>query len=287
MIVITVVTVAAILTTAGGGYLFGVHLGRKSRQELIAVATTQSDRVRELELQLASQASQVAAADRVRDEMRSLMAPLVGGDQQGTQLQELQEQMRQLATRVSTSDRSGEQLDGFREELHRTLAPLLERERASQQDLREFMSNVLSPLMENERRGQALQNLSFSRRGREQLPTLLDSIARRGGFSALLVSDEVGLPLAASSGAKDADVLAGVSSLILTLADRVTQSGGATPNAVLVRDVSNTLFLHRIFTAGEERFLVTAVARGGTMTPESLDPALVALENALSRGQAA
>lgn len=213
-----------------------------------------------------------------------MMAPLVG---QQAGVEQLQRQMQQLVTRITTSDKDGEQIESLRRELHRTIAPLLERDRTTHQDLRAFMSDVLSPLLESERRGKALHSLSQSRRGREHLPTLLDTMARRGAFLAVLLSDEVGLPLAASSGAKDADVLAGVSSIILTLADRVTRSGGPAPNAVLIRDSANAFILHRIFKVGDERFVVTAVAKGTAVATDALDPALPALEHALEKNQAA
>ena len=94
--------------------------------------------------------------------------------------------------------------------------------------------------------------------------------------------DEMGLPLAASSGARDADVIAGVSSLVLTLADRVTSSGGASPLSVLIRDSANQRILHRIFTVGKSRFIATAVAQGSEISTDAIDPALAALEEILA-----
>lgn len=285
MMVVTFLTVvAAVLTTAGAGYVLGVHLGRKARSSLAHALMQKDELARRLELALAEHRTLHSSTERVREEMRAMMAPLVG---QQTGVEQLQRQMQQLVARITSSDKDGEQIESLRRELHRTIAPLLERDKTTQQDLRAFMSDVLSPLLESERRGQALHSLSQSRRGREHLPMLLDTMARRGAFLAVLLTDEVGLPLAASSGAKDADVLAGVSSIILTLADRVTRSGGPTPHAVLIRDSSNAYILHRIFNVGDERFLVTAVTKGSAIATDALDPALPALEHALEKNQAA
>lgn len=284
MVTTVLVTIAAILTTSGAGYLFGVHLGRRSRSSLAAEIQRERERARSLELSLTEQRTLQTSAERVREEMRTIMAPLMG---QQASVEHLQNQMQQLVSRISNADKDGEQIEALRQELRRTLAPLLDRERESQQDLRAFMSDVLSPLLENERRGKALQSIAQTRRGREHLPTLLDTMARRGGFSAILLSDEMGLPLAATSGAKDTDVLAGVSSIILTLADRVTRSGGPTPTAVLIRDTSNAFILHRIFSVSAERFLVTAVSNGAPIASDALDPALPALERALEKNKAA
>lgn len=270
------VALAGIAGTGLGGYLLGVLLGRRSRRALQNDAALKQLRVEQLEHALAQ--SSTAAAGQVRE----LLAPLLGQQQASTQ--QLREQMQQIAGRLSADDRKGETVEVLRQELHRTLAPMLERDR-EQKGLRQLVLDVMGPFMENERRAQGLKTVAAPKRGREQLPALLDTIARRGGFAAVLLSDEVGLPLAASSGARDAEVLAGVSSLILSLADRVTKTGGPTPTAVLVRDTANQIILHRIFTAGGERFLVTAVSKG-EVSSTALDPALTALENVLGKNAA-
>ena len=51
--------------------------------------------------------------------------------------------------------------------------------------------------------------------------------------------------------------------------------------AVLIRDSSNQRILHRIFSVNNERFLVTAVAKGNEIATDALDPALPALEEML------
>lgn len=282
------VALVGVAVTGTGGYLVGVALGRRARKRLAAQAEGQGQRIEQLQLALAHEQSSASAAAGVRDQLQSMLAGWMG--QQQASAEQLQAQIRQQMETVVGQLAAGERSDGdverMRQEIHQALAPMLERDR-DQKGLRELVLDVLGPMMESERRAQGLKSLRAPLRGREQLPALLDNIARRGGFAAVLLSDEVGLPLAASSGARNADVLAGVSSLILSLADRVTKSGAPTPTAVLVRDGSNQLILHRIFSAAGERFLLTGVSKGSEVPTTALDPVLTALEDVLAKSQAA
>jgi len=279
--------------TGGGGYLLGTRASKESQEGLeqeLAQAQRQTAvlsqdlnqaqaRAMSLESSLAHERKSSSTADQVASQVRNLLTPIVGAQEAAAK--NLQAQMRELAQRVTDGDDSVERLDALRSELQQTLAPILKQDRENQ-GIHKMMLDVLGPLMEKERRAQGLTLVSPNRGGRTHLPRLLDTLARRGGFAAVLLSDEMGLPLAASSGARDADVLAGVSSLVLTLADRVASSGGPAPLAVLLRDASNQRILHRIFTVNDDRFLVTAVAKGSEISTDALDPALTALEEVLS-----
>jgi predicted regulator of Ras-like GTPase activity (Roadblock/LC7/MglB family) len=227
---------------------------------------------------LAHERSASSTAEEVASQVRTLISPMVGAQKAASA--NLQAQMRELAQRVTTGDDSVERLDALRTELQQALAPLLKQDQ-EKQGIQKMMLDVLGPLMEKERRARGLTLVSPSNRSRHQLPKLLDTLAHRGGFAAVLLSDEMGLPLAASAGARDADVLAGVSSLVFSLADRVATSGSATPLAVLLRDAANQRILHRIFSVEDDRYLVTAVSKGGEISTDALDPALAALEDIL------
>jgi predicted regulator of Ras-like GTPase activity (Roadblock/LC7/MglB family)/gas vesicle protein len=270
---------AGAVATGGGGYLVGVRARQRRIEQLTTELSGAQARSAALETSLAHERQSSQTAEQVATQVQSLITPMVGAQQAAAR--NLQAQMQALAERVANDDDNVERLDALRSELQHTLAPLLEQERQNQ-GIHKLMLDVLGPLMEKERRAQGLTLVSPNRRGRNHLPRLLDTLAHRGGFSAVLLSDEMGLPLAASSGARDADVLAGVSSLVLTLADRVTSSGGPAPLSVLLRDASNQRILHRIFSVGSERFLVTAVAKGGEISTDALDPALTALEDILA-----
>jgi len=275
--------------TGGGGYLVGVTAKRRACRQLEADYTQLRTHAESLEASLAAQQTASAATEQVREEMRSLITPLVGAQRaSAAQLQaQIQGQLHELARRFESEQDSGDRLEVLREEIHQSIAPLLQQDRESK-DVRAMVRDMLGPLMQKEKRAQGLTKLAVAgRTGRQHLPRLLETVAMRGGFSAVLLSDEMGLPLAASAGARDADVLAGVSSLILTLADRVSKAGGPMPLAVLLRDAANQRILHRIFQIGDERYLVTAVSRGEEITTDALDPALGALEDVLAAGKAA
>lgn len=290
MLTSILLVLTGVLATGGGGYLIGARAGKKAREGLktdlrqaerqAAVLSEDLAQARAtgatLETSLAHERKASTTAEQLTTKVRSLISPIVGA--QKAAAQNLQAQMSELAERFGAGDDGVERLEALRSELQQTLAPLVVQDRENHK----MMLDVLGPLMEKERRAQGLTLVSPNRRGRHHLPRLLDTLVRRGGFATVLLSDEMGLPLAASSGARDADVIAGVSSLVFTLADRVASSGGAAPMAVLLRDSSNQRILHRIFTVGKERFLVTAVAKGSEISTDALDPALAALEHILS-----
>lgn len=161
-------------------------------------------------------------------------------------------------------------------------AAVAQQRNAGRDGLRE-VERILSPLLEKERVAQAIQHIDLGRGTREELPRLLDAIAQAGGLSTLVLSDDSGLPLAASAGAERAEVLAGVWSQLLTLADRVVENGAPAPMGVRVLDVDGRVLAHRIFSAGAQRFLLTAVSRTGGLSPEALEPAVAKLERVLMR----
>lgn len=147
--------------------------------------------------------------------------------------------------------------------------------------VRDSMRQVVEPLRAH-RRAQRLRSLSAHAAGRKQLSGLLDEIAQRGGFSGVVLSDEVGFLLAESRGARDAEGLAGLSSLVFTLADRTRQAGRPPPTAVVVRDAADQRTLHRMFSIDGERYLLTAVS-AQELSVDALDPTLTALERCLDR----
>lgn len=69
---------------------------------------------------------------------------------------------------------------------------------------------------------------------------------------------------------------------LLAVDDRVVLSGAPGAQSVVVHDAANQTLLHRLFTSSGNRFLLTAVTRGRTLSPEVLDPALGKLERILA-----
>lgn len=141
------------------------------------------------------------------------------------------------------------------------------------------LARQLAP--DGERMARALADARAS--SRKDLPPLLDRIATEGALRAVLLGDEVGLLLASSSGAEDAEVIAGASSLLLTHADRLGQGGIAAPLAILIHDEADRLTLHRVIRVQDRRYLLTAIGRRETLGLGSLDPAVDLLERVLAR----
>lgn len=167
-------------------------------------------------------------------------------------------------------------------DLQGLLCVMRERDRESR-ILGDTVRTLIGPLVERERLSHELSHLPRTTGATGALAELVNAIADKGGFSAVLLSDDVGLPLATSHSARDVDLLIGVSTLLLTLGDRIAMSGAAPPNSVVLRDGDGQSVVHRIFTVDGARYLLTAVARGTSLAPDSLDPALGAVEATLSR----
>lgn len=303
IVTLTLVTVGAASALLGSGYLFGAQRGRSARAALAAHAASRDVALREAESNLSIERRAAESDATRRQELESLLGPLTRREQTSNEeiekVEELKREVRaiarSLAERDSHQDELRREVRGalasfakqpgdeakLEGQVRRLVAPLLQREEQSEK-LRDALQEVLRPMIERERVGRDLARLP-STSGLGGLPKLLDAIAERGGFTAVVLSDDVGLPLAASAGALDAETLAGTSSLLLTLADRAARDGAPAPQAVVVRDASNQTLLHRIFRVGDERFMLTAVARGVEVATGALDPALGTLERALAR----
>jgi hypothetical protein len=148
------------------------------------------------------------------------------------------------------------------------------------------LREVVAPLAEHARVQTALTELPSLYRHRGHLGQLLAEVAQRAGLSTMILSDEVGLPLAATA-ADGSEALAAAASLLLTLADRLASTGQPAPIGAVSRDVEGHLTLHRIFACGEERYVLTAVAKGTVLAPDSLDPILPQLRQLLIQRSAA
>ncbi|MFO0616362.1 MAG: hypothetical protein U0414_27470 [Polyangiaceae bacterium] len=305
---LTLVTVGAASALLGSGYLFGARRGRTARAALAAHAESREVALREAESRLSLERRTAESDAARRRELESILVPLTRQTQTSNEelekVEELKREVRAIARSLAERDSHQDELrrevrgalasfakqpgDEAKLEGHvrRLVAPLLQREEQSEK-LRDALQEVLRPMIERERMGRDLARLPPSTSGLGGLPKLLDAIAERGGFTAVVLSDDVGLPLAASAGALDVETLAGSSSLLLTLADRAARDGAPPPQAVVVRDASNQTLLHRIFRVGDERFMLTAVARGVEIATGALDPALGTLERALARNNIA
>ena len=149
-------------------------------------------------------------------------------------------------------------------------------------NLRATIQQVLSPLVQRERLSHELSHLETQLGQGKDLTTLLDQIAEKGNFETVLLGDEAGWPLAASSNTQDLERWGATTSLLLLLADRMSRDNAPAPLALMVLDEANKVTLCRIFRASGQRLSLTAASTGAQLTPTALDPALVKVNAVLS-----
>jgi hypothetical protein len=162
------------------------------------------------------------------------------------------------------------------------LEPLRAQEKKNEEAVREVLK-LVQPVLEKDRLSQNLQELPALADSRIGLRQLLDGLAERGGFPAVVLSDEAGLPLACNRACRSPDTLAGSSSLLLILADRMPRHGVARPHSFVVHDDAGQVTLHRIFQAGEKRFLLSVVSNNSAVfaQPEVFDTPVARLRTLL------
>jgi hypothetical protein len=167
----------------------------------------------------------------------------------------------------------------------RLVSPLLTRENETK-GLRDMMRELVGPMLEKQRWQRAVP-ARRQRRQPRRAAAATRPIAEKARFETVVLSDEMGLPLAASSNAEEVDLLAGVAAMLLTVGDRVVTSGGASPMSIVMHDEANKNTVHRIFNVAGVRYMLTAVTRGRYITPEALDPVLAKLGRVLTRQEVA
>lgn len=220
----------------------------------------------------ASESEQRALRERLEDLLRPIAAQ--GG--------EARQRHAELEARINERlEAQGDEL--LRRLVSEAIGPLQERTGA----LRAVVAEAIRPLREEERVTAGLAQLHAGT-GRGDLNRLLSAIAERAGFSLVVLSDVNGLLLANSAtGARHAEMRAGLSALVLTIADSSQQVGAPTPLSVMVHDTENQVIVTRIFEVDGARFLLTAVSKGRFIQPNVLDPALEKIETLMEDWAAA
>jgi len=238
MLLVTVLAVLSVVTLLVGGYLFGARAGRAARAAILEEREAQVARVHELEARLA--VAPPPAVDRVKLELQGMLAPLIANvsasasatAKKDPSVDVLRHEMQSLADSVAARERS---IDSFRVEIrsllstvgkaqdpdqvHRDLqkvTSLLSQRGDGTSDVRKMMTEVLAPMLERERSLRELSSIHVGDGGLGELPRLLDAIAEKAGFASVVLSDESGLPLAASADAGDVDGLAGIAAFFFS-----------------------------------------------------------------------
>jgi len=167
-------------------------------------------------------------------------------------------------------------------EMRRLPKQLLQRQNEQENNLLATIRQVLTPLVQREQLSHELSHLEAGMDHDSDLTILLDQIAEKGNFEAVLLGDEAGWPLAASSNTRDLERWGATTSLLLLLADRMSRDSAPAPLALMVHDEANKVTLCRIFRVSGQRLSLTATSTGAQLTPTALDPALVKVNAVLS-----
>lgn len=144
------------------------------------------------------------------------------------------------------------------------------------------MKKILEPLAFSERVKQSLAKIEAGTGKRTELPRLLDAVKSEGGFSACLLVDEAGFPLAASSGTIDTETLAGLTALVPSLIDRTKATGEPAPISLSLHDEDDRYVLHRAMQVRQERYFLTALSHGHPVPHNTLDSVLAVIEEVLT-----
>jgi len=119
-----------------------------------------------------------------------------------------------------------------------------------------------------------LTDLETNDLNRSNLTRLMDEIAEKGHFKVMLLSDDKGLPIAASSNAQQLDKLAAISSLVVIFGDRISQDDNESPQSFLIHYENNMDILCRLFVIGEQRMVLTVISSKQKLTTSALDSVL-------------
>lgn len=167
------------------------------------------------------------------------------------------------------------------------LRELAQQPRGVDESLRSALQDLLSPLVQRERLSIEMARLEGGLGQQRDLTAVLDQMAEKGNFSAVLLCDAQGWRIGASSATQDPERLGATASLLVLLADRLGRDGAPSPLALMVHDTANTTTLCRVFTVGQQRLTLTVVAAGSALTPSAVDPALARLTAMLLNKDAA
>jgi hypothetical protein len=148
--------------------------------------------------------------------------------------------------------------------------------------LREAIKQIQESMQSSGQSAVDLNGLQSSSTHRRDLAQLMNEIAEKAKFTVVLLSDENGLPLAASRNIADLDRLAAISAFVVNFGDRIRRNDDFMPVSLLFNDSNHNEILCRILKAGNRRLVLTAMNKGIPLTLNALDPALPKVISILS-----
>ena len=146
----------------------------------------------------------------------------------------------------------------------------------AERQIGEALEKVLSRLEIEDNMAAAVDPLAHG--GRTALASILDRIRDHGGYSAVVLSDDAGLVLAACGPEDTAELMAVEAAAFGTTSERVR----GRRQTILESQPDKRWVLHRYFEVEQGKLCLSATRQGGTPRTEALDGALGAFERVLS-----
>ena len=190
-------------------------------------------------------------------------------------------ELNQAETLKFDQDKKIDQLLDQGDALQRVVEPLAEWDKQVD-NLSAAIKQVQDSVLLLDQDAVDLTDLETNALNRGDLTRLMDEIAEKAQFKVMLLSDEKGLPVAASSDAQKLDKLAAIASLVVIFGDRISRDDTESPQSFLIHYANNIDTLCRLFYVGKQRLVLTAVSAEQKLTPASLDPALSKVEAILT-----
>lgn len=146
----------------------------------------------------------------------------------------------------------------------------------AERQISEALEKILSRLQAEDDMARAVDPLAQA--GRSALTSILTRIQEHGGYSAVVLSDDAGLVLAATGKEEVAELLAVAAASFGNTSERVH----GRRQTILETEADRRWTLHRYFTVEEGKLCLSATRHGGSARPEALDGALGAFQRVLT-----
>lgn len=281
---IAIALIASALLLAGG-YLIGSQKSSGSNEETLGLKEkinecSQVLRHRETELKhKQSELSSVKEILALKEAELSVMQ---------TEAKATTSAMRDDLSRISSIVEHISSDRGYAEKFDvQMLRDLVEAQSRSNQ-AQERIEELLKPVVKNDRLADELAELlpEGSQTSRD-LESILNSVAKHGRFRSILLSDDGGLPLAASKDSTRPEAMAGVAALLIILAERIPRHGFAQPTALIVHDKEEQISVNCVFKVNDRNYLLTVLTDDPHVTPDHFDPIISRISALLDRSKRA
>jgi len=173
------------------------------------------------------------------------------------------------------------------EEVERSTAQLKRSLESKLMAVTEHQSQVMrttAPLLERERLSQEIQSISTATTVGRGMEDLIEQVMRIGSgrVSAIIVNDDSGLPLASNRQCRNPEAIAALSTLLFLLADRTPHHVLAPPRSISYLSESGQRMLHTFFRAQQRRYVLTVLAEDSSLDAAVFAPLVEKVQRILA-----